>query len=141
MASKYATRQRAAVLSYMQNKGESYSSASEIRKGLAEAGENMGLTTIYRHLKNLEDEGLVVSNKLEGVSWTSYRASNREDKGEFSDEDKVGTSFYLQCEDCGKVVNFQCHEIGHLYKHLEKDHQFSVNPDKTIFYGHCGCKH
>ena len=67
MASKYATRQRAAVLSYMQNKGEAYSSASEIRQGLGEAGENMGLTTIYRHLKNLEEEGLVVS-----INWRGF---------------------------------------------------------------------
>ncbi len=141
MASKYATRQRAAVLSYMQNKGEAYSSASEIRQGLAEAGENMGLTTIYRHLKNLEEEGLVVSNKLEGVSWTSYRASRRGANQETHHEDSTESSFYLQCEDCGKVVSFQCHEIGHLYQHLKSDHQFSVDPDKTIFYGHCGCKH
>ncbi|MCI5697814.1 MAG: transcriptional repressor [Clostridiales bacterium] len=141
MASKYATRQRAAVLSYMQNKGEAYSSASEIRKGLAEAGEKMGLTTIYRHLKNLEDEGLVVSNKLEGVSWTSYRASGRSGNSVSHGDSSEESSFYLQCEDCGKMVHFQCHEIDHLYQHLKSDHQFSVNPDKTIFYGHCGCKH
>ena len=134
MSSNYATKQRAAILSYIEKMGDDYQSASEILDGLSALGEKMGLTTIYRHLKNLEKEGLVISNQLEGVASKSYRASN---PGGKSDNIK----FYLQCEDCGKVVNFECHEIGHLYAHLQKDHSFSVNPEKTIFYGHCGCKH
>ena len=134
MSANYATKQRAAVLSYIEKMGDDYQSASEILEGLSALGEKMGLTTIYRHLKNLEKEGLVISNQLEGVASKSYRASN---PGGKSDNIK----FYLQCEDCGKVVNFECHEIGHLYAHLQRDHCFSVNPEKTIFYGHCGCKH
>ena len=134
MSSNYATKQRAAVLSYIEKMGDDYQSASEILEGLSALGEKMGLTTIYRHLKNLEKEGLVISNQLEGVTSKSYRAANPGNKSE-------NIKFYLQCEDCGKVVNFECHEIGHLYAHLQKDHSFSVNPEKTIFYGHCGCKH
>lgn len=134
MSCNYATKQRAAILSYIEKMGDDYQSASEILDGLSALGEKMGLTTIYRHLKNLENEGLVISNQLEGVMSKSYRASNPDDKSE-------NIKFYLQCEDCGKVVNFKCHEIGHLYAHLQKDHSFSVNPEKTIFYGHCGCKH
>lgn len=134
MSSNYATKQRAAILSYIEKMGDDYQSASEILDGLSALGEKMGLTTIYRHLKNLEKEGLVISNQLEGVTSKSYRAANPNDSSE-------SIKFYLQCEDCGKVVNFECHEIGHLYAHLQKDHKFSVNPEKTIFYGHCGCKH
>lgn len=134
MSSNYATKQRAAILSYIEKMGDDYQSASEILEGLSALGEKMGLTTIYRHLKNLEKEGLVISNQLEGVASKSYRASNLGDNPE-------NIKFYLQCEDCGKVVNFECHEIGHLYAHLQRDHCFSVNPEKTIFYGHCGCKH
>lgn len=134
MSSNYATKQRAAILSYIEKMGDDYQSASEILDGLSALGEKMGLTTIYRHLKKLENEGLVISNQLEGVMSKSYRASNLGDNPE-------NIKFYLQCEDCGKVVNFECHEIGHLYAHLQRDHCFSVNPEKTIFYGHCGCKH
>ncbi len=104
MTSNYATKQRAAILSYIEKMGDDYQSASEILEGLSALGEKMGLTTI-------------------------------------PDDKSENIKFYLQCEDCGKVVNFKCHEIGHLYAHLQKDHSFSVNPEKTIFYGHCGCKH
>ncbi|XVG95792.1 Fur family transcriptional regulator [Eubacteriales bacterium KG127] len=133
MASKYATKQRTAVLSYLQNNVDSHLSASDIQRGLFKTGHQMGLATIYRHLKNLEDEGLVISNKMEGVSWVTYRCNP-------SEGSELSSRFFLKCEDCGQVVNFKCEEISHLYKHLELDHQLKVNQNKTIFYGHCGCK-
>lgn len=133
MASKYATRQRTAVLSYLKNNSDSHLSASDIQRGLFDTGYQMGLATIYRHLRNLEEEGLVISNKMEGVSWVTYRLMP-------ADEPDLSSKFFLKCEDCGQVVNFKCDEIRHLYKHLELDHQFKVNQNKTIFYGHCGCK-
>ena len=79
MTSNYATKQRAAILSYIEKMGDDYQSASEILEGLSALGEKMGLTTIYRHLKNLENEGLVISNqKLIGLQTltTSPRISN-----------------------------------------------------------------
>ena len=45
--------------------------------------------------------------------------------------------FYLKCEQCGKLVRFQCEELEHIQNHLLIDHGFSINSAKTVFYGIC----
>ncbi len=45
--------------------------------------------------------------------------------------------FSMKCEQCGSVVNIDCAELSHLYRHLSQAHQIAINPGKTMFYGTC----
>ena len=48
----YTTRQRKAILNYLTARPEELFSAEELMLALREAGENIGLATVYRNLDN-----------------------------------------------------------------------------------------
>ncbi len=52
------TRQGAAVLAALEGSA-SFKSAQEVHAALRAAGERVGLTTVYRHLQLLADEGVI----------------------------------------------------------------------------------
>ena len=32
----------------------------------------------------------------------------------------------------------ECHHLEEIYRHIGDDHNFRINPKKTVFYGKCG---
>lgn len=131
----YNTKQLQLILQVLKNHEREYISIANIINDLKKMGYSLGISTVYRQLKNLETQGLVTGAKLAHTNCISYCYKPKDE----ASEKEVGP-YYLQCEDCGKIILFDCHQISHLYDHVKADHNFSVNPSKTIFYGHCGCK-
>jgi len=125
----YKTRQREAIFSYIEQQKSRYVTASEISEHFKKSGTSIGLTTIYRHLDKLVEKGVITKYNLDGSSSACYKANDPEDK------------FLLKCEDCGSLIRFKCHDLEHLYSHFNKEHNFAINPFKTVFYGKCNqCK-
>ncbi|SFE60999.1 Fur family transcriptional regulator, ferric uptake regulator [Peptostreptococcaceae bacterium pGA-8] len=125
----YQTKQQAAIFKICESFGEDYFTAAHVISCLEAEGVHLGMATVYRQLKNLESKGFLSSTHLAGSDSRSYRFLSPSPE----------SAFYMQCEDCGKVIHFDCAEIQKVYSHLEADHNFSINPRKTIFYGQCGC--
>lgn len=126
----YRTKQLDAILTACKSFGESYFTVPQLLGILSEKDIHLGTATAYRQLKKLEDKGVLSSAKLANNPCISYRLIDPSES----------TTSYMQCEDCGKVIHFDCKEIMKAYNHLECDHNFSINPQKTILYGKCGCK-
>ena len=124
---KYRTRQKEQILSCIRMNADNYITILELSEKLEDNGDKVGLTTIYRNLEKLEQEGEIARVSIEGVSGTCYRYLQKKD----------GVLFYLKCEKCGKLVNIDCPELEHLYQHLSADHHIVINPGKTMFYGIC----
>lgn len=122
----YKTKQKDAILNYLNDQKERYVTAKELSEHL---NIKVGLTTIYRHLEKLEAKGLVRKYHLDGELSACYKACNEQE------------NFLLKCEDCGDMVEFKCPDLEHLYNHFNDEHHFAINPHKTVFYGKCGkCK-
>ena len=45
--------------------------------------------------------------------------------------------FLLKCERCGAVQHADCSRLAPLYRHLEEEHGFAIDPHRTLFYGLC----
>ena len=89
MAGKYKTKQQAAIRECLELNKDSYVTVSEIEKYLKNNNYSVGLTTIYRHLEKMEQDGIVARINVEKQTGACYRyiANEAED------------GFYIECEE------------------------------------------
>lgn len=128
MAGKYKTKQQMAIIDCLKMNGKNYVTVVEIEKYLKNKNCSVGVTTIYRHLEKLEQDGVVARINVEKQQGACYQYITEEDSDDY---------FYIECEKCGKVTKMECHHLAELYRHVTADHHFSINPKKTVFYGKC----
>lgn len=128
MAGKYKTKQQVAIMDCLKVHGKNYVTVVEIEKYLKEKNCSVGVTTIYRHLEKLEQDGVVARINVEKQQGACYQ---------YVMEDENDDCFYIECEKCGEVSRMECHHLSELYHHVNDDHHFSINPKKTVFYGRC----
>ena len=86
----------------------------------------MGLTTVYRQLERLAQQGLVHKVVTDQGAYYQYCTSHDE-----------SSCFLLKCEKCGAIRHLDCSHLGELYRHLEQEHHFRIDPRRTLFYGLC----
>lgn len=133
--SNYNTKQKEILLEYIKTLDGKHVSVNEIKDYINTKGLKVGLTTIYRQLENLINEGQVAKINLDSSSSAVFEYIG--DK-HLDHED----CYHLKCEACNKIVHFHCPELEHIKKHMENDHGFTINSAKTIFYGMCNqCNH
>ena len=128
MAGKYKTKQQVAIMDCLKVHGKNYVTVVEIEKYLKEKNCSVGVTTIYRHLEKLEQDGAVARINVEKQQGACYQ---------YVMEDENDDCFYIECEKCGQVTRMECHHLAELYSHVNADHHFHINPKKTVFYGRC----
>lgn len=127
----YKTRQRDELLEYLQTLEGHHFNVCDIHDHFRARGRNIGTTTIYRQLDRLVDEGLVTKYILEPGSPAcfEYVPPSRHLNG--------GICFHLRCEICGRLIHMQCEELSDITRHILADHNFRVDPMRTVFYGIC----
>lgn len=130
--SQYKTWQRAEITAYfMSTKGE-HVTVNDIVKHFEEAGKPIGLTTVYRHLDKMVDDGVINKYNLENCSSACYEYVDTEHS-----HDGTTNCYHCKCDKCGKLIHLHCEEIEELIKHIEKNHSFVINPRRTVLYGLC----
>lgn len=127
---EYHTKQKEEIITYLKSMLGMKITVSDIVKHFAACGTAIGTATIYRHLDHMVANGTVKKYYIDGVSgaYFEYVGENMENQEK---------RFYLKCEECGKLVRFQCEELERIQNHLLSDHGFSINSAKTVFYGIC----
>jgi Fur family ferric uptake transcriptional regulator len=125
MSVTYMTRQQQAVLKALEGEQDSVS-ACELMEKLRAAGLSVGLTTVYRQLDKLVQQGMV--HRIVTDEGAFYRFCDRHDGAD---------CFLLKCEQCGRIEHLDCDHLGPLYEHLAHEHHFTINPRRTLFYGLC----
>ncbi len=123
-----ATRQGATVLAALRA-SPSFRSAQEIHGRLRAEGERIGLTTVYRHLQRLADEGTIdVLRQPEGD--VLYRFCR-------SDEHH----HHIVCRICGRSAETDCPELAGWAEHLAESLGYSDVSHAVEVFGVCaGCR-
>jgi len=124
----YNTKQKEAVLACLKEHSEGHVHAADIAEHLAKAGSKVGLTTIYRQLDKLVEEGIVKKFVTEGSS-ACYQ---------YVGDGHCGEHFHLKCESCGKLIHLKCRTFDRLSAHILEEHGFLSDPGRTTLYGICG---
>lgn len=103
----------------------------ELFNRLKEKGNNIGLTTIYRRIIKLEEDGII----------KKYFDENNVSKYKYVNDCLSQRHFYLKCIKCEKMIHIDCECIDEFYNHVLKSHKFYLNIKNNIFLGLCNsCK-
>jgi Fur family ferric uptake transcriptional regulator len=88
-------------------------SAEDVYQALRDAGEDVGLATVYRVLTQFEGAGLVTRHNFEGG-----HSVFELDHGEHHD--------HMVCEDTGEVIEFHDEIIEERQKKIAEEHGFEL---------------
>ena len=96
-------------------------SAEDVYKALLDAGEDVGLATVYRVLTQFENAGMVVRHHFE-TGHSVFELS----KGEHHD--------HMVCMDTGTVVEFMDAVIEKRQRELADEHGFELVDHSLVLY-------
>jgi|TARA_B100000767_G_C19614821_1_gene471434 Fur family ferric uptake transcriptional regulator len=117
------TLPRIKVLQLLESASDSahHMSAEEVYKALLEAGEDVGLATVYRVLTQFESAGLVVRHNFEGGHSVFEIA-----KGDHHD--------HMVCMETGKIIEFCDAEIEALQQKIAEERGYEILDHSLVLY-------
>jgi len=118
------TLPRVKILGVLEQLERGHVSAEDVYKLLLDAGEEIGLATIYRVLTQFEAAGLVTRHHFEGG-----QSVFELDRGEHHD--------HIVCIRCGRVEEFFDQTIEDRQQEIAIDKGFSVEAHALTIYGYC----
>ncbi len=126
---KYNTRHRESLLDFFKNHADTVYSARELIEN-TELG--IGEATVFRLLAGLSKEGFLRKIPAETGNASRYRYDGEKDSE---------TRCLLKCTECGGTISASCGFLDELERHMGDDHDFYMNPEKTVIFGLCGNCH
>lgn len=123
------TEQRRLILETLENL-DSHPSAEELHLIVSEQDPKIHLSTIYRTLRWLEQEGLV------GSRW--FEEGRRQER--FDPALPIEHHHFL-CTQCKKVIEFDDRMVGTIMDRFEKAFEAQIQETTIVLYGICSnCK-
>jgi len=115
------TLPRVKILSILEDNPEAHMSAEDVYRSLIDAGEDVGLATVYRVLTQFESAGLVERHNFDGGHSVFELA-----RGEHHDH-------MVNVED-GTVIEFSNDQIERLQHEIAEEHGFDLVDHSLVLY-------
>lgn len=119
-----ATLPRIRILDILESNQQRHMSAEDVYKALLEAGEDVGLATVYRVLTQFEAAGLVVRHHFEGG-----HSVFEVDQGDHHD--------HILCVKCGRIEEFVDEVIEERQRRIADRAGFEMTDHSLYIYGIC----
>lgn len=117
------TLPRVKILQMLEHSKERHLSAEDVYKALLDAGEDVGLATVYRVLTQFEQAGLVERHNFDGG-----HSVFELDDGKHHD--------HMVCTDSGKVIEFHNAKIEQLQEQIAEELGYELTGHSLVLYGH-----
>ena len=115
------TMPRIKILEILETSKLRHLSAEDMYKQLLEAGEDIGLATVYRVLTQFEAAGLVTRHNFEGG-----HSVFELDDGDHHD--------HMVCIETGDVIEFTNEEIERLQHEIAEEHGYEILDHNLVLY-------
>ena len=115
------TLPRVKILQILEGSEQHHLSAEDVYKILMEAGEDVGLATVYRVLTQFEAAGLVVRHNFDGG-----HSVFELDRGEHHD--------HMVCVETGQVMEFHNDEIEALQEKIAEENGYELTGHSLVLY-------
>ncbi len=115
---------RRLILSLLENSEERHLSAEDIYGALRDAGEDVGIATVYRVLTQFEQSGLVLRHRFDGEKSTY----------ELNDENHHD---HMVCVKCGRVYEFVDSKIEQRQREVANEIGFQLTDHSLHLFGVC----
>ena len=116
-----ATLPRIRILEILEASEQKHVSAEDVYKALLDAGEDVGLATVYRVLTQFEGAGLVIRHHFD----TGHSVFEL---------DRGGHHDHMVCIKTGKVIEFENAEIEKLQHQIAEEHGYELAEHSLILY-------
>lgn len=117
------TLPRVKILQILEQTTDRHLSAEDVYKALLEAGDDIGLATVYRVLTQFEQAGLVERHNFDG-GHSVFEIDN----GEHHD--------HLVCTESGKVIEFHNAKIEQIQEEIARELGYELTGHSLVLYGH-----
>ena len=124
------TRQKRMMYEYLRRHAGEHTSAEELLEAMEQAGEPVAKSTVYRYLKQLEEEGRLRKYLTPERSGSCYQ---------LAEDARCEEHIHLYCSSCGEVIHIDQSLMRSLSDDLFREAGFHVDDQKTILYGTCRC--
>ena len=121
---KYQTKQKEVIAEYFRQRPELCLSADAVYSAL---GSEVGMTTVYRAVSRLCDEGFLRRFAPQGVGEAALYQLNR----------CQDHHMHIRCIDCGTLSHLHCEVVNEFMSHLLEHHGFVLDECQTVLYGRC----
>ncbi len=115
------TLPRVKILQILENSDNRHMSAEDVYKSLLEAGEDVGLATVYRVLTQFETAGLVERHNFDGG-----HSVFELDRGDHHD--------HMVCIETGQVIEFHNEQIEQLQEDIAAEHGYEITGHNLVLY-------
>ena len=115
------TLPRVKILQILETAEVRHMSAEDVYKTLLEAGEDVGLATVYRVLTQFETAGLVERHHFDGG-----HSVFELDRGDHHD--------HMVCIETGKIIEFHNSEIENLQVSIAEQHGYDITGHSLVLY-------
>ncbi|MGD8176044.1 ferric iron uptake transcriptional regulator [Marinimicrobium sp. ARAG 43.8] len=115
------TLPRVKILQMLESSENHHMSAEDVYKALMEAGDDVGLATVYRVLTQFESAGLVERHNFDGGHSVFEIA-----RGEHHD--------HMVCMDSGEVIEFHNEQIERLQQQIAEEHGYELVDHNLVLY-------
>lgn len=125
----YSTKKKASIMQYFENNPDKEVGVHDLYEYLMEQELEMNLTTVYRNLDKLVEQGVVVRS----VHGKKDQATYRYLKG----REGCSHHLHLKCKNCGYIMHLDCGFMKEIAKHIEGDHGFMIDCKESYITGLC----
>ena len=115
------TLPRVKILNILESSDQHHLSAEDVYKRLLDAGDDVGLATVYRVLTQFEAAGLVLRHNFEGGHAVFEMATDDHHD-------------HMVCTQTGKVVEFFDSVIEERQRKIAEEHGFDIVDHSLILY-------
>lgn len=130
---KYRTKSKDAIMTYLDMHREHSFSAYDVNAYMQENGIQVNLTTIYRNLDKLTENGVVMKYKTAEDECCRYQC--------VKPHARCHEHIHMQCRVCGKILHLECGFMEELVKHLYDHHKFTLECSGSVLTGVCAACH
>ena len=124
---RYQSRRQDAVRALFAQSPEKCLTAEEAYQALADAGMDVGKTTVYRAITRLCETG----------GLRRYAPHESGEAARYQYNPCAQSHLHIRCTVCGALEHLHCEEVEAFAGHLGEHHGFTLDEAQTVLYGLC----
>jgi len=122
------SRKRQLIIDVLKKNCCKHLTADEVYDLVCKTDKNIGIATVYRNLKFLEDNGYIKRAYISDSLCVCYELQKENDKH---------SHHHLICKHCGNVTDFEEDLLDAIEKIVTITTGFEIKDHSLVFYGKC----
>lgn len=124
----YKTKAKEYILDFLYTHKNKRFSAKEIYEYVLKKDSNINITTIYRNLQALQNDGNLLKHQANDNDYATYQ---------YIENSNCLAHFHFECKKCGRVIHLGAKETNDFLKMIKTKMYFQVEPQNTYITGIC----